>query len=77
AVAFQMLVATLIGHGLGPIAAGAVSDALEPSLGAESLRYGLIGLFTLLTWAAAHFWWAEATFLPDHEDPVGELAHIG
>ena len=70
AVAFQMLVATLLGHGLGPIAAGGISDALEPSLGVESLRYGLIIVFTLLLWSAAHFWRAERTFVEDHEDPV-------
>lgn len=70
AVAFQMLVATLLGHGLGPVAAGAISDALEPSLGVESLRYGLIVVFGLLLWAAAHFWRAERTFIEDHEDPV-------
>lgn len=74
AVAFQMLVATLLGHGLGPIAAGAVSDALGPSFGTESLRYSLIGLFALLTWAAAHFWRAESTFLADHEDPLASPA---
>jgi len=74
AVAFQMLVATLLGHGLGPIVAGSISDALEPSFGEESLRYGLPVVFALLFWSAAHFWMAERAFIGDCEDPMTQRA---
>lgn len=70
AVAFQMLVATLLGQGLGPIAAGFLSDLLEPSLGVESLRYSLMIVFVFLFWSAAHFWRAERSFMEDFEDSL-------
>lgn len=74
AVAFLMLVATLLGSGLGPIAAGYLSDLLEPSFGAESLRYSLMMVFVLLFWSAAHFWGAERAFIEDLEDPLERAA---
>ena len=51
----------LIGMGLGPLVVGLVSDRLEPTFGAESLRYGLLvvalthlGGSALNLWAARH-----------------------
>jgi hypothetical protein len=42
--------------GLGPLAVGLISDHLEPTLGAESLRYGLlIVIFTHLAGSALNF----------------------
>ena len=41
-VALVMLCANLIGMGFGPLAAGALSDALRPWLEDESLRYVLL-----------------------------------
>ena len=40
--ALLLLVCNLIGLGLGPLAFGVLSDALEPMLGQESLRYALL-----------------------------------
>lgn len=43
-IALVYLFANLIGMGLGPLAAGALSDALRPLVGEESLRYALLAL---------------------------------
>jgi MFS family permease len=49
-----MLAATgLIGGGLGPFVVGALSDILEPRLGAESLRYAIASLILTPAMAAA------------------------
>jgi hypothetical protein len=55
ATSVLLLVQTLVGLGLGPLVAGMLSDALNPQLGEDSLRYGLclVGLVNL--WAACHY----------------------
>jgi MFS family permease len=55
ATSILLLVQTFIGQGLGPLLAGALSDALRPTFGVQSLAYGLalVGLANL--WAAAHY----------------------
>jgi MFS family permease len=50
-----LLFNSLVGMGLGPIAVGAISDRLEPTLGAESLRYALLLVCVTNAWAAVHF----------------------
>jgi MFS family permease len=60
AVAVIFLFANLIG-GLGPWAAGALSDALRPLAGEESLRYSLLALCPGYFWSAWHFWRASKT----------------
>ncbi|HAD08069.1 MAG TPA: MFS transporter [Porticoccaceae bacterium] len=64
--AILMFVLNLIGMGLGPLAIGMLSDALEPHFGIESLRYSLI-IFgvTAPLWAAFHFWKAGHTINQD------------
>ncbi len=44
AIAFVYLFINLIGFGVGPLAAGVLSDALQPLLAQESLRYALVVL---------------------------------
>jgi MFS family permease len=44
AIAVIFLFANLIGMGLGPLAAGALSDAFRPWAGEDSLRYALLAL---------------------------------
>jgi len=63
AVAFALiyLFANLIGMGLGPLAAGAISDALRAEVGDESLRYALLILSPGFLWAAGHAWRASRT----------------
>jgi predicted MFS family arabinose efflux permease len=71
AVAFLFLTGTLLGQGLGPVAAGAISDALVPRVGVQSLRYSLMIILVLLLWSAWHFWCARKTVLAECEDRLG------
>lgn len=60
-IALIYLFANLIGMGLGPLAAGAMSDAFRPLVGEESLRYALLALCTGYFWAAWHLWQGSTT----------------
>lgn len=60
-IALVYLFANLIGMGLGPLAAGALSDLLRPVLADESLRYALMILSPGYLWAAWHVWYASRT----------------
>jgi MFS family permease len=55
----------LIGMGLGPLAAGALSDHFHPVFGDESLRYVLLVLTPGYLWAAWHTWAPHKTVLND------------
>lgn len=66
----QTLVTVLpnfLGLGLGPLAVGAMSDAFQPILGAESLRYALLILCPIYGLAAFYLWRASVS-------ATGELA---
>ena len=65
AIAILYLFANLIGIGLGPVAAGALSDALQPSFGAESLRYSLLALCPGYLWGGWHIYQASKTVMAD------------
>jgi MFS family permease len=69
AVAFAAiyLFVNLIGVGLGPLIAGALSDALQPRFGQEALRYSLLALSPGYVWAAWHLWRASRTVARDVE----------
>lgn len=69
-VAIIYLFANLIGVGLGPLAAGMLSDALRPLVGEESLRYALLALCPGYAWGSWHLWRASQTVM-------GELAAQG
>jgi len=75
ATAIMFLVANLIGVGLGPLAAGALSDALRPFAGEESLRYALLALCPGYLWAGWHVWRASKTVTRDLETAQREYAH--
>jgi MFS family permease len=64
-VALTFLFANLIGMGLGPLAAGALSDTLSPIWGLESLRYALLLLSPGYLWAAWHLWRASHSVAQD------------
>jgi MFS family permease len=64
-IALVYLFSNLIGMGLGPLAAGALSDALRPLFGEESLRYALLMLCPGYFWAAWHLWRASRTVVRD------------
>lgn len=65
AIALVYLFANLIGMGLGPLAAGALSDALTPWFATESLRYSLLILCPGYFWAAWHLWRASRSVASD------------
>jgi MFS family permease len=65
ACALVYLFANLIGMGLGPLAAGILSDAFSGWAGQDSLRYALLLLspgYFLVAW---HAWRASKTVLRD------------
>jgi MFS transporter, Spinster family, sphingosine-1-phosphate transporter len=74
-IALIYLFANLIGMGLGPLAAGALSDALRPAFADESLRYALLALCPGYLWAGWHVWRASRTVTRDleiaHAIPTG------
>ncbi len=65
AAAVLLFVINIIGLALGPWATGALSDALAPRAGADSLRWSLCVVSLLLAWAALHFWLASRTLPAD------------
>jgi MFS family permease len=66
-IAIVYLFANLIGMGLGPLVAGALSDALRPHFGEESLRYALLILSPGYLWCGWHLWRASSTAARDIE----------
>jgi len=56
ALALVMLLANLIGMGLGPQMVGIMSDHLRETVGSDSLRYAMLAMSLISLWAAYHFW---------------------
>ena len=67
AVAVLFLASILVGYGVGPVAVGALSDFLAPSVGVDSLRYAMMAALMLLIWVSFHFWRASKTFMNHFE----------
>jgi MFS family permease len=67
AVSFALvyLVANFIGMGLGPLAVGALSDALRGWAGDDSLRYALMSLAPGYLWCVWHAWRASRSVSRD------------
>lgn len=65
ALAVIFLLANLIGLGLGPMAAGFLSDLLALEFGQESLRYALAVFSPGLMWVGFHYWKASSTIEVD------------
>jgi MFS family permease len=73
--ALLLLLSNLIGLGLGPLAAGALSDAFRPIFGQDSLRYALLVLCPGFAWGAWHMWRASTTVTRDLEGSLsGQVA---
>jgi predicted MFS family arabinose efflux permease len=70
AVAVVYMFANLIGVGLGPLFAGALSDALRASYGNDSLRYALLAMCPGYFWAAWHLVMASRTVRDDIESSM-------
>jgi hypothetical protein len=51
----MLILSSLIGLGLGPVAVGFVSDQLQPEFGKNSLRVAMIVATAIYAWAALHF----------------------
>jgi MFS family permease len=51
-----MLIANLIGMGVGPQIVGILSDLLTPVAGADALRWAMMAMSFIAFWAAFHFW---------------------
>jgi MFS transporter, Spinster family, sphingosine-1-phosphate transporter len=64
-IAILYFFCNLVGMGLGPLAVGALSDALRPWLGEESLRYALLAMCPGYFWCAWHLWKASKTVARD------------
>lgn len=66
ASAILLFVINLIGLGLGPWFVGMLSDALKPALGADSIRYALLGtVVTCALWSCLHYAIAARTLAED------------
>ena len=55
AAAINLFILNIIGLGLGPATVGAISDALEPSRGVDSLRFGLLAMVAFALWGSFHY----------------------
>jgi MFS transporter, Spinster family, sphingosine-1-phosphate transporter len=66
-IALIYLCCNLVGTGLGPLAAGVLSDGLRASTGNESLRYALLILCPGYFWGAWHLWKASTTVMQNLE----------
>jgi predicted MFS family arabinose efflux permease len=64
-LALVMLLANLIGMGMGPQIVGVLSDLLAPSYGTHSLRYAMLVVSFGAWWSAFHFWRVSMTVQQD------------
>ncbi|MFZ3035583.1 MAG: MFS transporter [Parvibaculum sp.] len=71
ASAVMLFVLNFVALGFGPLTVGLVSDLLEPTYGAESLRWALFGTSFIGVWAAVHYYWAGQTYQADLAKLVG------
>jgi MFS family permease len=64
-LALVMLLANLIGMGVGPQIVGLLSDMVAPVAGRDSLRYAMLTMSFVAFWSAYHFWQAGETVQED------------
>jgi hypothetical protein len=64
-LAVVMLLANLIGIGVGPQVVGILSDLMTPVLGSDSLRYAMLMMSFVALWAGYHFWCVGKTVRED------------
>jgi predicted MFS family arabinose efflux permease len=67
AAALMLILSSLIGLGLGPVAVGSLSDLLTPRFGADGLRIAMLCATTIYAWAALHFALAARAAARNHE----------
>jgi predicted MFS family arabinose efflux permease len=73
-LAVTMLLANLIGMGLGPQIVGILSDSLTPALQGDALRYAMLIVSLFAVWSAWHFWQASRTVADDLATAAGWTA---
>jgi MFS family permease len=75
-LAVVMLLANVIGMGVGPQVVGIMSDLFMPVAGSDSLRYAMLIVSLVAIWAAYHFWQVGRTVEQDlatlAPPPVGQ-----
>jgi MFS family permease len=84
-LAVVMLIANLVGMGIGSQTVGVLSDLLEPVTGTDSLRYSMLTVSFLALWSAYHFWRVRQTVtddlsaldVPSPLNPALTKLHIG
>jgi MFS family permease len=72
AIALLIFCASLLGQVCGPLAVGAITDALQPTLGQEAIRYSLLIIAVTPVLAGVCFWAAASSYANDMER-AGEL----
>lgn len=63
--AVMLFIINFLAMGFGPLTVGFISDLLQPTFGAESLRYSLFLTSFIGIWAAVHYYWAGRTYPED------------
>ena len=71
-IALLFLFSNLIGMGLGPLAAGILSDVLRTWAGNDSLRFALLAMSPGYFWVGWHFWRASKTVARDLDARTAE-----
>jgi len=67
-LAIIMLLANLLGMGLGPQLVGIFSDLLNPKFGDDSLRYAMLLVSIAGLWASCHYWLGSLSVRRDLEE---------
>jgi predicted MFS family arabinose efflux permease len=62
------LTASVVGQTIGPFLIGWFSDAWQPRMGTDSLRYAMLVPLALLTWGVLHLYMAAGSLLEDSRD---------
>lgn len=76
ASALLMLVLNFVGIGLGPLIVGAASDALRPTMGTDSLRYGMLAtLVPVMVLCGVAFLLASRSIERDHDRVASGEVH--
>lgn len=52
--AVNLFLLNIVGLGLGPLAVGIISDYMYPSVGIDSVRYGLLFTVAIMVWGGLH-----------------------
>ena len=65
ASAILLFLLNLIGHGLGPMMTGFMSDWLTPQFGVDSLRYAMSVAVMVNFWCAFHYFMTAETIRKD------------